>query len=70
MKKILRLEEVMEITGLSKPSIYRRVSNKEFPEQVKLGGPGTRAVGWRTEDIENWLTGLSDTGCGEDADGE
>lgn len=50
---ILRLPVVIERTGLSRSSIYLRMSNDEFPHSVSLGG---RAVGWLEEDIEAWLT--------------
>lgn len=49
---ILRLPEVIARTGLSRSSIYLRISNGEFPRSVSLGG---RAVGWLENDIEQWL---------------
>lgn len=49
---ILRLPAVKIRTGLSRSSIYLRISNNEFPASVSLGG---RAVGWLEEDINNWL---------------
>lgn len=49
---ILRLPVVKERTGLSRSTIYLRISNNEFPAPVSLGG---RAVGWLEEDINNWL---------------
>lgn len=49
---ILRLPEVKARTGLSRSSIYLRMTNHEFPRPVSLGG---RAVGWVEADIENWL---------------
>ena len=51
--KILRLPAVIELTGLSRISIYLRLSNNEFPLPVSLGG---RAVGWVEADVEQWLT--------------
>ena len=51
--KILRLPAVIELTGLSRISIYLRMSNNEFPLPVSLGG---RAVGWVEADVEQWLT--------------
>ncbi len=50
--KILRLPIVKENTGLSRSTIYLRISNGEFPKPVSLGG---RAVGWFEEDVESWL---------------
>ncbi len=49
---ILRLPAVIKHTGLSRSSIYLRISNKEFPKPVSLGG---RAVGWPKSDIDQWL---------------
>jgi prophage regulatory protein len=49
---VLRLPAVKERTGLSRSSIYLRISNNEFPTPISLGG---RAVGWLEEDIDNWL---------------
>ena len=49
---ILRLPIVKTRTGLSRSTIYLRVSKKSFPEPVSLGG---RAVGWIEDEIEAWL---------------
>jgi len=50
--KIVRLPIVKDLTGLSRSTIYLRISNNQFPSPISLGG---RAVGWVEEDIENWL---------------
>lgn len=50
--KMLRLKSVIEITGLSRSSIYDGVKNGTFPKQVQLS---TRAVGWTSDSIESWL---------------
>ena len=50
--KVLRLPQVIEITGLSRSTIYLRIANDEFPKAVSLGG---RAVGWFERDIQDWL---------------
>ncbi|WP_299772300.1 AlpA family transcriptional regulator [uncultured Pseudoteredinibacter sp.] len=49
---ILRLPEVKQRTGLSRSSIYLRISNKEFPTPISLGG---RSVGWLEDDINAWI---------------
>jgi prophage regulatory protein len=51
IKKIYRLPEVMNMTGLSRSSIYLRVSTNEFPKPVKIG---RRAIGWPEESIIAW----------------
>ncbi|MBT3091532.1 MAG: AlpA family transcriptional regulator [Candidatus Thiodiazotropha sp. (ex Lucina pensylvanica)] len=50
--RILRLPEVIQLTGLSRSSIYLRMANNEFPESVSLGG---RAVGWLEQDVDEWI---------------
>ena len=52
---ILRLQQVKELTGLSKTTLWRRVRDGEFPPALRLGGPKSRAVGWRRSDVEQWL---------------
>jgi prophage regulatory protein len=49
---ILRLPNVKASTGLSRSTIYLRVSQGTFPKPVKLGG---RAVGWVQTEIQEWL---------------
>ncbi len=49
---ILRLPAVKARTGLSRSTIYLRISNEEFPHPISLGG---RAVGWLESDINDWL---------------
>ena len=39
---ILRIEEVVQVTGLSKATIYRRIRDQQFPPPVKLGGYNPR----------------------------
>ena len=56
--RILRLTEVLELTGLSKSTLYRRLAAGEFPQQAKLGGPSSRAVGWFEDEIDAWMDGL------------
>ena len=50
--KIDRLPAVMEITGLSRSSIYQRISEGSFPEPISLGA---RAVGWLEHEIQAWI---------------
>ena len=50
--QIIRLPKVMSRTGLSRSTIYLRISQGVFPKPVNLGG---RAVGWIEEEIQDWL---------------
>ena len=49
---ILRLPAVKTRTGLSRSTIYLRVSQGTFPRPVSLGA---RAVGWVEAEIQEWL---------------
>lgn len=51
-QKILRLPQVLEVTGLKRSTLYLLRSDGQFPQPVKLG---KRAVGWRSGDIQNWI---------------
>ena len=58
--KILRLPAVKAMTGLSRSSIYKKVSERTFPMPVRLG-VGARAVGWYECQVNDWLEKLSPT---------
>lgn len=49
---ILRLPAVKARTGLSRSTIYLRISEGSFPRQVSLGA---RAVGWVSDEIDAYL---------------
>ena len=51
--RILRLPAVKARTGLSRSTIYLRISEGRFPRPVSLGG---RAVGWIEAEVDAWLT--------------
>lgn len=52
LTQILRRRQLEEKLGLSRSSIYQMVADGLFPKPIKLG---RRAVGWRADEIENWL---------------
>lgn len=49
MSRLLRLDAVKEITGLSRSTIY---ADPNFPRPVKIG---ERAVAWVEEEIQEWV---------------
>ncbi|MCG7867613.1 MAG: AlpA family transcriptional regulator [Candidatus Thiodiazotropha taylori] len=49
---ILRLPTVKARTGLSRSTIYLRISEDSFPKPISLGN---RAVGWVEAEINEWL---------------
>lgn len=50
--RILRLEEVMNIVGLCRSTIYVEMTEGRFPRSVPLS---RRAVGWYEEEINDWV---------------
>lgn len=50
--RLVRLPEVLRMTGLTKPTIYNWIRASKFPRPLKLG---PRAAGWRYSDLKAWL---------------
>ncbi len=50
---ILRRRQVENRTGLSRSTLYLRISQGTFPRPINLGGG--RAVGWIESEIDAWL---------------
>lgn len=53
--RILREQEVAEVTGLSRTTRWRMVQDGRFPPPLKLT---SRNHGWLKSDIDQWLEGL------------
>lgn len=50
--RIIRLKEVMDITGLARSTVYKYVAAGEFPVPVSLG---ERCVGWLENEVQEWI---------------
>lgn len=50
--RILRLDAVLDRTGLSRSLIYQLVSEGNFPAQIHLGA---RSVGWIEAEVDEWI---------------
>ena len=57
--RILRIAQVLALTGLSRATLYRLVDSGDFPQPVRLGGPNSRAVGWRLSEVQEWIRNLA-----------
>lgn len=49
---ILRIRAVMQRTGLTRPTLYRKIADGTFPRQVRISANG---IGWREAAIDEWL---------------
>jgi prophage regulatory protein len=50
--RILRLTAVLDRTGLSRSTLYRKIEEGTFPSQVRIAA---RCVGWRESAVMAWL---------------
>ena len=51
-ERLLKLKEVISLTGLSKSTIDRKERDNAFPKRVKLG---QRWVAWPESKIKAWV---------------
>lgn len=52
-RRILRRVEVEKKTGFKRSQIYNLMKEGKFPQSIRLG---VRAVGWNSEEIEQWVS--------------
>ncbi|WP_312327879.1 AlpA family transcriptional regulator [Stenotrophomonas sp.] len=74
-RRLLRLKQVLDRTGLPKSTMYSRISAGTFPKQVPVGA----SVRWLESEVEEWIqlqvdardqqlgSGGSDGGIGGDS---
>ena len=54
---LLRLADVCRLVGLSRSTIYKRVSDGTFPRPLRVS---ERSVRWRMQDLQGWTAGLAE----------
>jgi prophage regulatory protein len=50
--RILRLHAVLDRTGLSRATLYRKIQGGTFPKQVRIA---ERCTGWRESAVNAWM---------------
>lgn len=50
--RIIRLRTVLDRTGLSRSTVYRKIAEGTFPSQVRISVHG---AGWRESAINRWI---------------
>lgn len=50
--RILRINAVLERTGLSRSTLYRKIQQGTFPRQVAFSA---RGAGWRESAVIEWM---------------
>ncbi len=51
-ERILRIKTVLQRTGLSRSTLYRKIDSGTFPKQVRIAA---RCAGWRESAVNEWL---------------
>ncbi len=51
LRRILQLPQVVEATGETRSTIYKRISEGQFPRPVRLGA---KSVGWVEDEIAEY----------------
>lgn len=50
--KLLTAKEVAELTSMSRPTIYRKMREGDFPKSRNFGG---NLVRWSNNEIQQWI---------------
>ena len=50
--RILRIRSVLDRTGLSRATLYRKMQQGTFPKQIAIS---TRCAGWRESAVKDWM---------------
>lgn len=53
--RLLPLDAIMQIAGIGKTMIYRKVRDGTFPQPCKPGGASTR---WSEREVRDWKTAI------------
>ena len=50
--RLIKLKDVMHITGLARSTVYKYIADGNFPKPVSLG---ERNVAWLHSEVEDWI---------------
>ena len=53
--RLLRLQEVLKVCGISKALVYDKIRQGTFPKPLRVGSRGAR---WREDEIRAWIESL------------
>jgi prophage regulatory protein len=51
--RIIRLKTVLNRTGLSRSTVYRKIAEGTFPPQIPISIHGT---GWSESEVNRWIS--------------
>ena len=50
--RLMRMPDVINMTGLPRSTIYLKMKHNEFPQQVRIS---SRSVAWIESEIQSWI---------------
>lgn len=53
LERIIRLKTVLNRTGLSRSTVYRKIAEGTFPPQLRISANG---AGWSETEINRWVS--------------
>lgn len=62
---ILRINAVLDCTGLSRSTLYRKLADASFPPPERLN---PRCIGWRESRVQHWIMNPHGYRAGNDND--
>lgn len=51
--RLMRLPEVLRLTGMCRSALYDQMSRGQFPRSIKIG---PRAASWSARAVRNWIS--------------
>lgn len=51
-RRLIRIQTVINLTGMSRSTIWRKVKAKTLPQPVRLGDS---SAAWLLDEIESWI---------------
>ena len=51
-ERIIRLKTVLDRTGLSRSTLYRKIADGTFPRQIRISIHGS---GWHESAVQRWI---------------
>lgn len=51
-ERVIRKKELLNILGLSDPTVYRMEKAGKFPQRLRLGG---NSCGWLQSEVDGWI---------------
>lgn len=52
--RLLRIQQVKAITGISKTTIYKLIGQGKFPKAIHVSG--SRISSWSSSELDEWIT--------------